>query len=57
MGDVVTSLLQWSLYCLQELTNFATPTASKYYEVLVNLKACFVHTGFPLLKFCCSLCC
>lgn len=57
MGDVVTSLLQWSLYCLQELTNFATLTASKYSEVLVNLKACSVHMGFPLLMFCCSLCC
>lgn len=57
MGDVAASLLQWSLYCLQELTSFATLTASKYYEVLVNLKACFLRTGFPLLMFCCSLCC
>lgn len=29
IADIVTSLLQWSLYCLQELTNFATLTASK----------------------------
>lgn len=47
--DGVTPLLQWSLYCLQELTNFATLTAFKYSKMLVNQKHASYIWNFPCL--------